>query len=54
MLIPYSSPSETFAHEIEIKKSIFITHIIPVTSEEEAQEQLAVFRKKYKDATHNC
>ena len=54
MLTPYAAPETIFRHEIEIKKSIFITHILPVTTEEEAQEQLALFRKKYKDATHNC
>ena len=54
MLTPYAAPETIFNHEIDIKKSIFITHILPITSEEEAQEQLAIFRKKYKDATHNC
>ena len=54
MLTPYAAPETIFSHEIDIKKSIFITHILPITSEEEAQEQLAIFRKKYKDATHNC
>lgn len=54
MLIPYAAPETIFSHEIDIKKSLFITHILPITTEEEAQEQLALFRKKYKDATHNC
>ncbi len=54
MLIPYAAPAEIFRSEMEIKKSIFITHIIPITSEEEAMERLGELRKKYKDATHNC
>ncbi len=54
MLIPYAAPAEIFRSEMEIKKSIFITHIIPITSEDEAMERLGELRKKYKDATHNC
>ncbi len=54
MLIPYAAPAEVFQCEMEIKKSIFITHIIPIASEEEAMERLSELRKKYKDATHNC
>ena len=54
MLIPYTAPAELYRQDMEIKKSIFITHILPVNSEEEAQQALADFRKKYKDATHNC
>ncbi len=54
MLIPYAAPAEIFRSEMEIKKSIFITHIIPITSEAEALERLGELRKKYKDATHNC
>ena len=54
MLIPYAAPAELYRQDMEIKKSIFITHILPVNSEEDAQQALADFRKKYKDATHNC
>ncbi len=54
MLIPYAAPAELFQSEMEIKKSIFITHIIPITSEEEALARLGELRKTYKDATHNC
>ena len=54
MLIPYTAPAELYRQDMEIKKSIFITHILPVNSEEEAQQALADLRKKYKDATHNC
>lgn len=54
MLIPYAAPAEPFHKETEIKKSIFIAHLVPVNSEEEAQKTLEGFRKQYKDATHNC
>lgn len=54
MLIAYAAPAEPFHRELEIKKSIFIAHLVPVSSEEEAQEALSGFRKQYKDATHNC
>lgn len=54
MLIPYAAPAEPFHKETEIKKSIFIAHLVPVNSEEEAQQALEGFRKQYKDATHNC
>ena len=54
MLIAYAAPADIFHKETEIKKSIFIAHLMPVTSEEEAQAALDGFRKEYKDATHNC
>jgi uncharacterized YigZ family protein len=40
--------------EIIEKKSKFIANVLPVTSQEEAEEALAKIRKKYFDATHNC
>ena len=36
------------------KRSRFIATLIPVTSEEEAQDQIAKLKKKYYDARHNC
>lgn len=54
MLIPYTTVKETYQNEIEIKKSKFITTLIPVRTEDEAGEQLGLWKKKYKDATHNC
>lgn len=54
MLIPYAAPAEPFHKEIEIKKSTFIAHLYPVSSEEEALVVLQDLRKKYRDATHNC
>jgi uncharacterized YigZ family protein len=43
-------PSET---TIEIKKSKFIAHLLPVDSEEQAQSFLESVRKKHREATHN-
>lgn len=40
--------------EIIEKKSRFIATVIPIHSEQEAQEELSRLRKKYWDATHNC
>ena len=54
MLIAYAAPAEPFHRELEIRKSIFIAHLVPVSSEEEALGALSDFRKQYKDATHNC
>ncbi|GGF48443.1 IMPACT family member YvyE [Microbacterium sorbitolivorans] len=41
-------------HEIEIKKSRFITHLEPVGSVAEADEFIAEIRKRFWDARHNC
>ncbi len=40
--------------EIVEKKSRFIAHIIPVTTEEQAIAFIADMKKKYWDARHNC
>lgn len=40
--------------EIEEKKSRFIAHIIPITSEEEAAAFINARKKEYWDARHNC
>ena len=44
-------PSEV---EFTEKRSRFIGHCFPVSSEEEALARLAEMRKTYADATHNC
>lgn len=41
-------------HELVIKKSRFLAHVAPVASPEEADEVIAVIKKKYWDARHNC
>jgi len=40
--------------EIEEKKSRFIAHIEPASSEEEAVAFISAMKKKYFDARHNC
>ena len=40
--------------EITIKKSKFITNLIPIENSEQAERELLKIRKKYSDATHNC
>jgi uncharacterized YigZ family protein len=39
---------------LEVKKSRFICHLFPITSENEAVSAIADIRKKYRDASHNC
>lgn len=41
-------------HEIEIKRSRFITHVEPVGSVAEADAFIAETRKRFWDARHNC
>lgn len=45
---------EIFSASYEVNKSKFLAHVKHVDSEESAREFLAVIRKKYFDATHNC
>ena len=40
--------------EVVEKKSRFISHVIPVASEEEALELIEGLKKEYWDARHNC
>ena len=40
--------------EIEEKKSRFIAHIAPVTTEEEAVAFINAQKKQFWDARHNC
>ena len=45
---------EVFTAEYEIKKSVFISHVKHVETEDTAREFVAEIKKKYFDATHNC
>ena len=45
---------EKITIEIEIKKSRFITNLIPVTSISEAEKELSLIKKEHYNATHNC
>ncbi len=40
--------------EMVVEKSRFICHLQKAATEEEAQEQIKILKKKYWDATHNC
>ncbi|MGL4346117.1 MAG: YigZ family protein [Cellulosilyticaceae bacterium] len=54
MLDQYVTIERAAETEIIEKKSRFIATVIPVNTQEEADQHLAVLRKKYWDATHNC
>ncbi|MGL4736203.1 MAG: YigZ family protein [Cellulosilyticaceae bacterium] len=54
MLDQYVTIEKAAEAEIIEKKSRFIATVYPVESQEEADTYLAVLRKKYWDATHNC
>ena len=45
---------EIFTAENEIKKSVFISHVKHVETEDAAREFILEIKKKYFDATHNC
>ncbi|MDN4473011.1 YigZ family protein [Demequina zhanjiangensis] len=46
-----ASPVE---HSLEIKKSVFLAHLEPVGSMEEADAVIAAIRKEHWDARHHC
>ena len=50
----FLSVREPAESRLEIKKSIFITRLIPVGSETEAEEILEAIRKEHYRATHHC
>lgn len=45
---------EDVTHEIEIKKSRFITKLFYVSNEEDIQQKMDEVKKEYKDASHYC
>ena len=53
-MVNYYSILDSIIHEIDIKKSRFITYLIPIHSEEAFQEHLAAIRKEHYKATHHC
>ena len=53
-LEPYQIIEQGGAGEIEEKKSRFIAHVAPVTTEEEALAFIDARKKEYWDARHNC
>ena len=50
----YKAVDKEFEELIVIQKSKFITTLVPISSQEDAQEKLNKIKKKYSDATHNC
>lgn len=54
MLPEYKTVYRGGEGEITEKKSRFIANVVPVSSEEEAEEFIESMKKKYWDARHNC
>lgn len=54
MLKTYDSIDKHTRADTEIKKSLFIAQIVPVKTEEEAQNFILSVKKDMRDATHNC
>ena len=50
----YDGVAKYHLSELEITKSIFITELFPVHTQEEAEERLQEVKSRYKDATHHC
>lgn len=50
----YNQVVEPYQHEIIIKKSRFITTLVPVTSQADADIKVQEISKRYNDANHNC
>lgn len=50
----YKQVVEKFENEIIIKKSRFITTLMPIFDAQDAEIKLKQIQKKYSDATHNC
>ena len=45
---------DNFFQQIEIEKSKFLSYAIPVSSEEEAKEEINKIKKEHPKATHHC
>ena len=50
----YISVDEKYEELVVINKSKFITTLVPIISQEDAQQKYKEISKKYSDATHNC
>lgn len=53
-MINYYSIQKAIIDEIDIKKSRFITYLIPIHTEDEFNQELAAIRKEHYKATHHC
>ncbi|MGF1742666.1 YigZ family protein [Vibrio profundum] len=51
---PYLIPSTPLILEEEIKKSVFITHLIPTSSIEAAKVSIEEVKREHASARHNC
>ncbi len=45
---------QALENTIEVKKSVFITTLLPIQKEEEIKAYLQEIKQKYPDATHHC
>lgn len=54
MSINYFTIVEESIHEIEIKKSRFLCYLIPIETEEEANEYVMKLKKEHYKANHHC
>ncbi len=50
----FKSIKKEIVTTIEIKKSKFISHLVPVKTEKEAKNIIEIVSTKFNDATHNC
>ena len=48
------SIQEKVENTIIIEKSKFITYLLPVFNIQEIEDQLEIFRRQHKEATHVC
>ena len=46
--------ADTVKHTLEIKKSLFITWLLPLESKQQAKAHLQQAREEYPDARHHC
>lgn len=53
-ITPYVVPADTVRHELEIKKSRFITYLAHTPGEQEAKQFIQSLREAYPDARHHC
>lgn len=51
---PYLIPSAPTTVEEEIKKSVFITHLVPTSSVDAAKAAIEQIKSEHKSARHNC
>ena len=50
----YDTVARAATAEIEVKRSRFLGHVVPVTTEDEARAVVDAARKEHWDARHHC